>query len=54
MLREFDGRPGLVFAHEVLAAGGDELRQDPRYRQLVDNLDEPDDDSLMVDVAWRR
>ena len=54
VLAEFEGRPGLVFAHEILAAGGNELRQDPRYSRLVYDLDEPDDDSLMVDVAWQR
>jgi hypothetical protein len=53
VLREFGGRAGLVFAHEVLAAIGSELREDPRYHQLVDVLDEPDDDSLMVDVSWQ-
>ena len=53
VLREFSGRSGLVFAHEVLAAGGTELRGDPRYRQLVYDLDEPDEDSLMVDVTWK-
>ena len=41
VLREFSGRSGLVFAHEVLAAGGTQLREDPRYHQLVYDLDEP-------------
>lgn len=53
VLHDFAGRAGLVFAREVLAAGGSELREDPRYRQLVDDLEPDRDDGLMVDVTWK-
>ena len=49
------GKAALVFARDVLEAGGGELTQNPRYRNLVEDL-EPDrpNDGLKVDVEWKR
>ena len=47
------GEAALVLARDVLKAGGDELTQNRRYRNLVEDL-EPDrpNGGLMVDVSW--
>ena len=44
----------LVFARDVLAAGGSELRDDPKFRELVEYLEEPEDDARIVGLSWQQ